>query len=317
MSSAPVPRKSIQQILSALNTIILGKETQIKLALTCLLARGHLLIEDLPGMGKTTLSHALAKTLGLSYNRIQFTSDILPADILGVSIFEKESNQSSDEQHGTFRFHSGPIFSQLVLADEINRATPKAQSALLEAMEEGQVTIEGKTRMLPLPFFVIATQNPISQSGTFPLPESQLDRFLMRISIGYPDARSEMELLTGVDRRHLADQLAQVIDVGCLQQLQQQVNEVHASATVLEYIQRIIHYTRYEGGYNYGLSPRGGLGLLRAAKAWALLHGRDHLIPEDVQAVLSSVIDHRLTGAAQLAGQGVSTQVLQRIAVLS
>jgi MoxR-like ATPase len=317
MSSAPVPQKAIQQILRVLNTVILGKDTQIKLALTCLLARGHLLIEDLPGMGKTTLSHALAKALGLSYNRIQFTSDILPADILGVSIFEKEGSLGSGEQHGTFRFHPGPIFSQLVLADEINRATPKAQSALLEAMEEGQVTIEGETRPLPAPFFVIATQNPVSQSGTFPLPESQLDRFLMRISIGYPDAKSEMELLTGIDRRKLADQLEQVIDLTSLKQLQQQVDEVHVSTTVLEYIQRIIHFTRYEGGYNYGLSPRGGLGLLRAAKAWALLKGREHLIPEDVQAVLSSVIDHRLTGAAQQGEHGVSAQVLQRIAVLS
>ena len=309
---------AIQRTLEALNNIILGKENQIKLAMTCMLAQGHLLIEDLPGMGKTTLSHALAKALGLSYNRIQFTSDILPADILGVSIFEKDSgNADSSEQHGTFRFHSGPIFSQLVLADEINRATPKAQSALLEAMEEGQVTIEGETRPLPSPFFVIATQNPISQSGTFPLPESQLDRFLMRISIGYPDAKSEMELLTGLDRRKLADQLGNIIELDQLKDLQQQVTKVHASKTVLEYIQRIIHYTRYEGGYSYGLSPRGGLGLLRAAKAWALVHGREHLIPEDVQAVLPSVLDHRLAEAAQQGEPGVSSQILKRIAVLS
>ena len=308
--------KSIQSLLDVLNNVILGKEPQIKLALACLLARGHLLIEDLPGMGKTTLSHALAKALGLSYNRVQFTSDILPADILGVSIFEKDSS-SDGGQHGTFRFHPGPIFSQLVLADEINRATPKAQSALLEAMEEGQVTIEGETRPLPSPFFVIATQNPISQSGTFPLPESQLDRFLMRISIGYPDAKSEMELLTGVDRRKLADGLQQVIALEELTALQQKVEDVHASSSVLEYIQRIIHYTRYEGGFSYGLSPRGGLGLLRASKAWALLHGREHLIPEDVQAVLPAVIDHRLADAAQQGEHGVSAQILQRIAVLT
>jgi MoxR-like ATPase len=314
MSSAP--EKSIKQILDVLNNIILGKEPQIKLAIACLLAKGHLLIEDLPGMGKTTLSHALAKALGLSYNRIQFTSDILPADILGVSIFEKEASIRG-EQHGTFRFHKGPIFSQLVLADEINRATPKAQSALLEAMEEGQVTIEGKTRPLPSPFFVIATQNPVSQSGTFPLPESQLDRFLMRISIGYPDAKSEMELLTGVDRRQLADQLIPVIELAELKVLQEKVESVHASSTVLEYIQRIIHFTRYEGGYRYGLSPRGGLGLLRASKAWALLQGREHLIPEDVQAVLPAVIDHRLADVTQQAEHGVSSRVLQRIAVLS
>jgi MoxR-like ATPase len=314
MSSAP--DKSIKQILKVLNTILLGKEPQIKLAIACLLAKGHLLIEDLPGMGKTTLSHALAKALGLSYNRIQFTSDILPADILGVSIFEKEASIRG-EQQGTFRFHKGPIFSQLVLADEINRATPKAQSALLEAMEEGQVTIEGETRPLPSPFFVIATQNPVSQSGTFPLPESQLDRFLMRISIGYPDAESEMELLIGVDRRQLTDQLIPVIELAELKVLQQKVESVHASSTVLKYIQRIIHFTRYEGGYRYGLSPRGGLGLLRASKAWALLQGREHLIPEDVQAVLPAVIDHRLADAAQQGEYDASIQVLQRIAVLS
>lgn len=315
MSSSPVPQKAIKKTLDALNNIILGKEPQIKLAIACLLAKGHLLIEDLPGMGKTTLSHALAKTLGLSYNRIQFTSDIMPADILGVSIFEKENSQNG-EQHGTFRFHAGPIFSQLVLADEINRATPKAQSALLEAMEEGQVTIEGKTRKLPSPFFVIATQNPISQSGTFPLPESQLDRFLMRISIGYPDAKSEMELLTGVDRRELAQSLSRVISDDQLAQMQHGASEVYASTTVLEYIQRIIHFTRYDAGYSYGLSPRAGLGLLRAAKAWAYIHQREHLIPEDVQAVLPAVIDHRLADAAQQSEHGVSAQILQRIPVL-
>lgn len=315
MPQPSVNQKSIQQIFDTLNNVILGKETQIKLAIACLLAKGHLLIEDLPGMGKTTLSHALARALGLSYNRIQFTSDILPADILGVSIFEKESSQGN-EQHGVFRFHAGPIFSQLVLADEINRATPKAQSALLEAMEEGQVTIEGETRPLPSPFFVIATQNPASQSGTFPLPESQLDRFLMRISIGYPDAKSEMELLTGIDRRKLAGELKQVISLIELNQLQEEVDQVHASTSVLEYLQRIIHFTRYEGGYSYGLSPRGGLGLLKAAKAWALIHQRKHLIPEDIQAVLPSVVDHRLADAAHQSSHGVSAQILQRIAVI-
>ena len=318
MSSAPIPSKTIKQTLDVLNNIILGKEPQIKLALTCLLAKGHLLIEDLPGMGKTTLSHALAKALGLSYNRIQFTSDLMPADILGVSIFEKESSPADDSgaQHGAFRFHAGPIFSQLVLADEINRATPKAQSALLEAMEEGQVTIEGETRPLPSPFFVIATQNPVSQSGTFPLPESQLDRFLMRISIGYPDAKSEMELLTGVDRRTLLQSLEQVISGDQLEIMQLGASNVFASTTVLEYIQRIIHFTRYDAGYSYGLSPRAGLGLLRAAKAWAYIHQREHLIPEDVQAVLPAVIDHRLADAAQQSEHGVSAQILQRIPVL-
>lgn len=313
-----VSKPPIKSLLDSLNTVILGKEAQIKLAITCLLAKGHLLIEDLPGMGKTTLSHALARALGLSYNRVQFTSDILPADILGVSIFEQDNaTVGSNEHHGTFRFHPGPIFSQLILADEINRATPKAQSALLEAMEEGQVTIEGETRPLPSPFFVIATQNPASQSGTFPLPESQLDRFLMRISIGYPDAKSELELFTGVDRREMANNLPKHIDIDQLQALQNQVNQVHASQSVLEYMQRIIHFTRFEGGYSYGLSPRGGLGLLRAAKAWALIHGREHLIPEDIQAVLPSVLDHRLAEAAQQGGIKPSAHVLQRIPVFS
>lgn len=312
MSSDPSSETTIQALLSTLNNVILGKETQVKLALTCLLAKGHLLIEDLPGMGKTTLSHALAKVLGLDYNRIQFTSDILPADILGVSIFEQDSRSiDSTTTHGSFQFHKGPIFSQLVLADEINRATPKAQSALLEAMEEGQVTTEGETRQLPTPFFVIATQNPVSQSGTYPLPESQLDRFLMRISIGYPDAQSEMELFTGVDRREMLTQLQPLINISQLHSLQNQVSEVHASTTVLEYIQRIISYTRYESGYRYGLSPRGGLGLLKAAKSWALVHGRDHLIPEDVQAVLPSVLDHRLDEAEHAA-----SKIIQKIPVL-
>lgn len=318
MSSKLASPRIIQSLFDSLNSVILGKETQIKLAMTCLLAKGHLLIEDLPGMGKTTLSHALARTLGLSYNRVQFTSDILPADILGVSIFEKDNSiNGNNEQHGTFRFHPGPIFSQLVLADEINRATPKAQSALLEAMEEGQVTIEGETRPLPTPFFVIATQNPVSQSGTFPLPESQLDRFLMRISIGYPDAQSELALFKGVDRRDMANKLPKLISLDQLKTLQAQVNQVHASDSVLEYMQRIIHFTRFEGGYSYGLSPRGGLGLLRAAKAWALIHNREHLIPEDIQAVLPSVLDHRLAEAAHQGKASPSSHVLQRIPVFS
>ena len=297
----------IQQTLATLGEVILGKEEQLKLSLACLLAKGHLLIEDLPGMGKTTLSHALGKVLGLSYNRVQFTSDILPADILGVSVYEKEQ----------FVFHPGPVFSQLVLADEINRATPKAQSALLEAMEERQVTIEGQTRPLPKPFFVIATQNPVSQSGTFPLPESQLDRFLMRISLGYPDPQAEMELLNGQDRRAMADQLQQVMSNDQLLTLQQQVSQVHASSSLLEYVQRILQFTRYEAGYSYGLSPRGALALLQAAKAWALVHDREHVIPEDVQAVLPAVVDHRLADAAQQSAHGVSKQILSKVAVLA
>lgn len=303
---------AIARILKILNQVILGKDEQLKLALSCLLARGHLLIEDLPGMGKTTLSHALASVLGLQYNRIQFTSDLLPADILGVSIFEREAGSDS----GSFRFHPGPVFSQLLLADEINRATPKAQSALLEAMEEGQVTIEGKTRPLPKPFFVIATQNPVSQSGTFPLPESQLDRFLMRIELGYPSAQAERELLEGRDRRQLLAQLKPLITLEDLAALQQQVNGVQIAASVLDYVQRIIAFTRYEAGYQYGLSPRAALALLRAAKAWALVDGRTHVLPEDIQAVLPAVVDHRLEEAASHTNQSVAAQILSRVPVL-
>ncbi|KZZ41461.1 MAG: AAA family ATPase [Saccharospirillaceae bacterium] len=302
----------IDQALSQLNQVVLGKETQLKMALACLLAKGHLLIEDLPGMGKTTLSHALASALSLQYNRIQFTSDLLPADILGVSIFEKEPGT----ELGRFRFHPGPVFSQLLLADEINRATPKAQSALLEAMEEGQVTVEGETRALPDPFFVIATQNPVSQSGTFPLPESQLDRFLMRIQLGYPHEKAERELLEGKDRRAMANNLVGVISHEQLSQLQQQVNQVQTSSSVLDYVQRIIAFTRYEGGYQYGLSPRGSLALLRSAKAWALIHGRGHMVPEDIQAVLPAVVDHRLADAADGGAHSVSQQILNTVPVL-
>jgi MoxR-like ATPase len=302
----------IDQALSQLNQVVLGKETQLKMALACLLAKGHLLIEDLPGMGKTTLSHALASALSLQYNRIQFTSDLLPADILGVSIFEKEPGT----ELGRFRFHPGPVFSQLLLADEINRATPKAQSALLEAMEEGQVTVEGETRALPDPFFVIATQNPVSQSGTFPLPESQLDRFLMRIQLGYPHEKAERELLEGRDRRAMANNLVGVISHEQLSQLQQQVNQVQTSSSVLDYVQRIIAFTRYEGGYQYGLSPRGSLALLRSAKAWALIHGRGHMVPEDIQAVLPAVVDHRLADAADGGAHSVSQQILNTVPVL-
>ena len=310
--SQAIDQATIQQALSQLEQVVLGKENQLKLALACLLAKGHLLIEDLPGMGKTTLSHALASVLGLQYNRIQFTSDLLPADVLGVSIFEKEPGSDL----GRFRFHPGPVFSQLLLADEINRATPKAQSALLEAMEEGQVTVEGETRPLLEPFFVIATQNPVSQSGTFPLPESQLDRFLMRIQLGYPHEKAERELLEGKDRRAMANNLQAAITPQQLQQLQQQVNEVKASSSLLDYVQRIIAFTRYEGGYQYGLSPRGSLALLRSAKAWALIHGRSHLVPEDVQAVLPSVVDHRLAEAADGGAHSVSQQVLNSVPVL-
>ena len=289
-------KATLSALQSALNSVLLGKEQQIQLALACLLARGHLLIEDLPGMGKTLLSHALAKVLGLSYNRIQFTSDVLPADVIGTSIFDRES--------GEFRFIEGPLFAQVVLADEINRATPKSQSALLEAMEERQVTVEGETRPLPEPFFVIATQNPSTQAGTFPLPESQLDRFLMRIELGYPDPDAERELLKGGDRRRSLALIEPVIDLETLAELQLQVDEIKVSDPLIEYIQRLVGYSRRGSDFAFGLSPRGSLALLQSAKAWALLKDRSHVVPEDVQAVLPGVVEHRLREAADYTGHG-------------
>jgi len=291
----------LEDCLHAVNQVLLGKEPQIRLALTCLLARGHLLIEDLPGMGKTTLSQALARVLGLSYQRIQFTSDLLPGDILGTSVFNRETSQ--------FVFHPGPIFAELVLADEINRATPKSQSALLEAMEEGQVTIEGATRPLPQPFFVIATQNPVSQGGTFALPESQLDRFLMRLSLGYPARLAEKALLQGQARRELLPQLQPVLDHAALAALQAEVPLIRASDALLDYILRLVEATRTQPSFAWGLSPRASLALLAAARAWALLAGRDYVIPEDVQAVLPSVVGHRLRERADPAGHGAGSLV--------
>jgi MoxR-like ATPase len=282
--------ESLQRALRQVGSIILGKDRQIRLTLACLLARGHLLIEDLPGVGKTTLAHALARSLGLRFQRIQFTSDLLPADIIGVSVFDRES--------AGFTFHPGPIFAQMILADEVNRATPKAQSALLEAMEEQQVTAEGETRPLPQPFFVIATQNPSHQIGTFPLPESQLDRFLMCIGLGYPDPRAERLLLEGEDRRDLLAALTPCLSAGELLELQQAVRQVHVSAALLDYVQALISYTRQSPDFATGLSPRSALNLLHAARAWAFLEGRQFVIPEDVQAVLSSVVAHRLQSAA-------------------
>ena len=280
------PTALLARTVQQLNRIILGKEHRIRLALACLLARGHLLIEDIPGVGKTTLAHALARSVGLSYNRIQFTSDLLPADVIGVSIFERES--------GSFRFHKGPIFAQLVLADEVNRATPKAQSALLEAMEEQQVTVDGDTYPLAAPFFVIATQNPAYQIGTFPLPESQLDRFLMRIDIGYPDAQMERELLSGQDRRDLLATLAPTLLPAQLLNLQRQVPVVHAAPALLDYVQAVVRFTRESPLFVSGLSPRAAIALLRAAQAWALMLGHAGVLPEDVQAVMGSVVGHRL-----------------------
>jgi MoxR-like ATPase len=282
----------IEKVVEQVGGIILGKERQIRLAIACLLARGHLLIEDIPGVGKTMLAHALATSLGLGFKRIQFTSDLLPADIIGVSIYNRET--------GGFQFHAGPIFTQVVLADEVNRATPKAQSALLEAMEEHQVTAEGETRRLPLPFFVIATQNPSYQVGTFPLPESQLDRFLMRIELGYPDADAERALLQGEDRRDLLAELKPCMVTQELADLQHRVQQVHTSSALLDYVQALVGHTRRTADYVNGLSPRAALAVLHAARAWALMSGRAHVVPEDVQAVLPAVVSHRLVPAEEV-----------------
>ena len=282
----------IEQVVGQVGGIILGKEHQIRLAIACLIARGHLLIEDIPGVGKTMLAHALATSLGLGFKRIQFTSDLLPADILGVSIYDRET--------GSFQFHAGPIFAQVVLADEVNRATPKAQSALLEAMEEHQVTAEGETRRLPQPFFVIATQNPSYQVGTFPLPESQLDRFLMRIELGYPDADAERALLQGEDRRDLLADLTPRMATQELVELQHRVQQIHVSAALLDYVQALVGHTRRSADYVNGLSPRAALAVLHAARAWALMADRGHVLPEDVQAVLPSVVSHRLVPAEEM-----------------
>jgi len=299
-------QNSINRLLDAANQIILGKSEKIRLAVCCLLARGHLLIEDLPGVGKTTLAYTLAKLLGLQYQRIQFTSDLLPADILGASIFEAENH--------CFTFHPGPIFNQMILADEINRATPKTQSALLEAMEEHQVSIEGKTYTLPEPFFVIATQNPSYQAGTFPLPESQLDRFLMRIELGYPDHAAERALLTGQSRHDLIAALPASLALDELRHMQKAVTDVHTSPALLDYCQALIHYTRESSEYNCGLSPRGGLALLRAARAWAFMDSRDAVLPEDLQAVLAAVAGHRLR-ASNNDSEAIVAPLLEKVAI--
>lgn len=303
-------QKLIDRAAQEIGTVLLGKDRQVRLALCCLISGGHLLLEDLPGMGKTTLSHALARVLGLQYRRVQFTSDLLPGDILGASVFDRDANR--------FQFLPGPVFTQVLLADEINRSTPKTQSALLEAMAEGQVTIEGQTRALPQPFFVIATQNPISQAGTYPLPESQLDRFLMRLSLGYPDPAAERRLLAGEDARAQLGRLRQCVTAEQLQKLQAAVDQVHASDQLLDYVQRLIAYTRSAPAFAFGLSPRGALALLRSARAWALIQGRGHVVPEDVQMVLPAVMEHRLHTAADPSGDGAALvdQLLRRVAVV-
>lgn len=300
----------LDSVVAQVGSIILGKQTQIRLTLACLLARGHLLIEDLPGVGKTTLAHALAKALGLEFQRIQFTSDLLPADILGVSVFDRDSS--------SFKFHPGPVFSQVILADEVNRATPKAQSALLEAMEEHQVTMDGQTRPLPEPFFVIATQNPSHQVGTFPLPESQLDRFLMRIHLGYPDAAAERSLLEGRERRDMISDLTPALSPGELLALQKTVREIHTAPALLDYLQALVTHTRQSPDFLHGLSPRAGLFMLNAARAWAFMDRRREVVPEDVQAVLPSVVGHRLypvNGHAALAGTQLAERLIAEVPI--
>jgi MoxR-like ATPase len=287
-------QQTLDAIVARIGEVVLGKEHQVRLALACLLARGHLLIEDLPGMGKTTLAQVLAQALGLQFKRIQFTSDLLPADVIGISIYQPDTK--------SFAFHPGPLFTQLVLADEINRATPKTQSALLEAMEERQVTSDGRTHKLPEPFFVIATQNPHHLIGTFPLPESQLDRFLIRIELGYPGRAAERQLLKGQGGRERLATLQPVIGPEQLLRLQQQAARVHAADALLDYIQNLAEATRHTGDFAEGLSPRAGLALLHAAQAWALLAGRAMVLPEDVQAVAPHVIGHRLQLAQEAAG---------------
>ena len=303
-------RETLDNIVEEIGHVILGKEEAIRLSLACLLARGHLLIEDLPGVGKTTLSHVLASILGLDYQRIQFTSDLLPADILGISIYDRDSS--------SFSFHPGPIFNQLILADEVNRATPRAQSALLEAMEESQVTVEGKTRALPEPFFVIATQNPSNQVGTFPLPESQLDRFTMRIKLGYPNNEAERELLKGSDRRQLLKRIMPMIGSEQLIAMQQQAESIHVAEALLDYLQDLLDYSRRSADYTNGLSPRAGLAVLRCARAWALIHGHPQVLPEDIQQVLPSIISHRLNSVqdnGQLTQEDNATHLIKQVPI--
>lgn len=298
----------IESFLTQANSIILGKENTIKLALSCILAKGHLLIEDIPGVGKTTLAHTFAKLLGLDFQRIQFTSDLLPADITGSSVFDRDNN--------SFEFHPGPIFSNFILADEINRATPKTQSALLEAMEERQVTIEKTTYPMSKPFIVMATQNPGHQVGTFPLPESQLDRFLMRISIGYPDALSEKKLLNGVDSRQQLNALEPVLSAQQLIALQQQYPNVHVAEPLIAYVQALLEFSRTSPLFSQGLSPRGGIALIRSAKAWAMLDKRNSVYPEDIQAVLNATTEHRLIlQNSNSAGQNASHVLLTEVAI--
>ena len=300
-------RIALRDAQAQVNTLVLGKPQQVRLAFVALLADGHLLIDDLPGLGKTTLAHAMAATLGLGFQRVQFTSDLLPADILGVSVYEAQARR--------FEFHPGPVFTHVLLADEINRAPPRTQSALLEAMAEHQVSIDGETRKLPDPFLVIATQNPVDLAGTYPLPDSQLDRFLLRLALGYPDESAERALLAGSDRRDLIAQAAPLLDAQRVIALRRMVLEVHASEPLIAYVQALVGRSRKHPGVRVGLSPRAGLALLRAARAHALLLGRSHAIPEDVQALFAAVAEHRLVGEADTAAATLAKAILHAVPV--
>ena len=300
-------KEKLKALINQLNTVIVGKPAQVQDCVACLLAGGHLLIEDVPGVGKTTLAHALSRSFGLQFSRVQFTADLMPSDLSGVSIYERQKEN--------FVFHPGPLFAQVLLADEINRASPKTQSALLEAMEEKQVTIEGATRPLPVPFFVIATQNPHDQLGTYALPESQLDRFHMRISLGYPDRAAERELLRGADRRDMLDNLQAVLTPHELLELQQQVMKVHAAEPLLNYLQDLMAATRSGRWFLQGLSPRAGIAVMRAAKAQAFLNHRDYVAPDDIAGVLPQTAAHRLIPVSD-AGRGALEQVRAMLAAV-
>lgn len=302
-----LPRQRLDAALAQVNDVLVGKNQPVRMAFACVLAGGHLLVEDVPGVGKTTLAHALAATLGLSFRRIQFTSDLLPSDIVGVSVFDRDS--------GAFRFQPGPIFAQLLLADEINRATPKTQSALLEAMAEGQVTVDGASRVLEQPFFVVATQNPLDMAGTYPLPDSQLDRFMLRIALDYPDAEAERRLLTGEDRSTMVERLSPRLSGADILRLRVQARAIKASPALLDYVQALVTASRKHHDIRTGLSPRAGLALLACARAWALLGDRDFVLPEDVQAVFVGVAGHRLIPARNLARDALAQALLESVAV--
>lgn len=299
----------IQQAIQQVETVVKGKHSSIRMAMACFLAGGHVLLDDLPGMGKTTLAMALAKVMGLQYKRVQFTSDLLPADILGATLYDQENAQ--------FRFQKGPVFTQVLLADEINRSSPKTQSALLEAMSERTVSVDGQSLPLPEPFFVIATQNPISQLGTFPLPESQLDRFLVSLRLGYPDAHSERELLKGLVGKQQLEHIQQVLDQHSMAKLQQLAEQITVSDAVLDYLQALVQATRDHADLSYGISPRGALALVKVAKAWALMSQREYVIADDIQAVMPAVFLHRLSPAARSAqeAEAIIQQLLQQVAV--